>query len=95
MMSAKRSAGVAPEVNLRNLMHVGDEAYKWRGGVHSCFETVGRCHQKFITWESVVPQKRTEVGNIYTLSHLITFLFQVQTVHQSTLAHGIRRRSGY
>ena len=28
-MVAKRSAGVAPEVNLRNPLHAGDKAYKW------------------------------------------------------------------
>ena len=28
MLAAKRSAGVAAEVNLRNLLHAGDEAHK-------------------------------------------------------------------
>ena len=29
MLAAKRSAGVAPEVNLRILLHTGDEACQW------------------------------------------------------------------
>ena len=36
MLVAKRSAGVAPEVNLRIPLHAGDEAYKQ--GIHSGFE---------------------------------------------------------
>ena len=30
MLVDKKSAGVAPEVNLRNMLHAGDEAHKRR-----------------------------------------------------------------
>ena len=44
MLAIKRSAGVAPEINLRNPLHVGYKACKQ--GIHPGFETQGRCHQK-------------------------------------------------
>ena len=37
MLAIKRSAGVAPEVNLRNLLRTGEEACK--RGIHYDFET--------------------------------------------------------
>ena len=37
MVAIKRSAGVAPEVNLWNLLHEGEEAHKQR--IHPGFET--------------------------------------------------------
>ena len=54
MLNAERSAGIAPEVNLRNPLHAGNKAY---GGNHRCFETQGRCHEKSKTGLSVAPQK--------------------------------------
>ena len=39
MLATKRSAGVAPEVNLRNPLHADDEARKRR--IHPGFETQG------------------------------------------------------
>ena len=42
MQAAKMSAGVAPEVNLRNMLHIGDKACKQ--GIHPGFETQGRRH---------------------------------------------------
>ena len=56
MLAVKRSAGVAPEMNLRNLLYAGEEAYK--RGIHPSFETRGRCHPKSKTGVSVEPQKR-------------------------------------
>ena len=53
MLATKRLACVAPEVNLRNPLHAGNEARKW--GIHSDFESQGRHHQK--TGISVAPQK--------------------------------------
>ena len=47
------------EVNLRNPLHVGDEAYK--GGIHSGFDTQGKRHQKSRTGVSVALSKRTDV----------------------------------
>ena len=44
MLAIKRSAGVTPELNVRNPLHVGKEASK--GGFHPGFETERRCHQK-------------------------------------------------
>ena len=55
MLAAKRSAGIASEVYLRNPLHTGDEACKH--GIHTGFETEARRHQKFKTGISVVPQK--------------------------------------
>ena len=54
-MVFRRSAGVAPEVNLRNPLNTGKEAHKW--GIHSGFETQGRYHQKSKTGVSVAWQK--------------------------------------
>ena len=55
MLAAKRSAGVTPEVNLRNPLCIGEEAHK--RGIHPGFETQGRRHQKYKTRVSVTPQK--------------------------------------
>ena len=50
MLAAKRSAGVTPEVNLREmpLPHMNK-------AVHSVFEYQRRCHQKSKTGVSVAP----------------------------------------
>ena len=32
MLAVKRSVGVAPEMNLRNPLHMGDKAHKQSGG---------------------------------------------------------------
>ena len=58
MLGTKRSAGVTPEVNLRNPLHTGDKACK--RGNHPDFETQSRHHQKSITGVSAAPQKRTD-----------------------------------
>ena len=50
-MFPKRSVGVASELNLRNLVHAGDEAHTQ--GIHFGFETLGRCNQKSKTGISV------------------------------------------
>ena len=55
MLTSIQSAGVAPEVNLRNSWHAGDKAHKQ--GIHPGFETQGRRHQKSKTGVSVAPQK--------------------------------------
>ena len=44
MLTSIQSAGVAPEVNLRNSLHTGDDARKQ--GIHPDFETQGRHRQK-------------------------------------------------
>ena len=54
--AAKMSAGVTPEMNLRNPLDTGDKACKW--GIHPGFETHGRRHQKSKTGVSVVPRKK-------------------------------------
>ena len=56
MLAAKRLAGVAPEVNLRERMSCipplsSDKA------AHSCFETQRRHHQMSKTGVSLAPQK--------------------------------------
>ena len=55
MLTSIQSAGVAPEVNLRNSWHAGNKACK--RGIHSGFKTQGRHHQKSKTGVSVAPQK--------------------------------------
>ena len=54
----KRSPGVAPEVNLRNPLHAGDEAGKQE--IHPGFEILSRHHQKPKTGTSG-PTERTYV----------------------------------
>ena len=44
MPAVKRSAGVAPEVNLRNPLHAGDEACKEE--MYPGFETQDRLHRR-------------------------------------------------
>ena len=55
MLTVKMSAGVAPEVNVTNLLHEGEKACKW--GIHPGFETQGRHNQKSKTGVSVAPKK--------------------------------------
>ena len=53
-LATKKSAGVTPEVNLRNSLHADDKARK--RVIHPGFETQGRRHQKAKTRLSVAPQ---------------------------------------
>ena len=55
MLATKRSAGVAPDVNLTILLHTGKEAHN--EGIHSGFEIQSRCHEKSKTGVSVATQK--------------------------------------
>ena len=55
MLTSIQSAGVAPEVNLRNSWHAGDKACK--RGNHPGFETQGRRHQKSKTGVLVASKK--------------------------------------
>ena len=55
-MAAKRSAGVTPEVNLRNFVTYMPLPIV-NNAEHSGFETQGRHHQKSKTRASVPPQK--------------------------------------
>ena len=56
MLATKRTAGVAPEVNLWNpLLHAGEEACKRE--IYPGFETQGSCYQNSKTGVSVAPQK--------------------------------------
>ena len=59
ILTAKRSAGATPEVNLRNPLHAGEKACKWT--IFSDFETEGRCQQKYKTEVAVVPQKEKKL----------------------------------
>ena len=59
MLTSIQSAGVAPEVNLRNSLHTGDKAHKW--GIHPGFETQGRHCQKPQNRGISGPTKRTYV----------------------------------
>ena len=55
MLTSIQSAGVAPEVNLRNSLHAGNKTHKQ--GIDPGFETQGRHHQKSKTGVSVAPRK--------------------------------------
>ena len=55
MLTSIQSAGVIPEVNLRNSLHTGDKAHN--RGIHPGFETQGRHRQKSKTGVSVAPRK--------------------------------------
>ena len=55
VLAVKRSAGVAPEVTLRNPLHKDEETCNPR--IQTGFETQGRHHQKFKTGVPVAPQK--------------------------------------
>ena len=64
MLPAKRSAGIASEVNARNPLHTGDEACKQ--GIHTGFETEARRHQKSQNLDISGPTERANVlQNIY------------------------------
>ena len=65
MLAVKRSAGVAPEVNLRNPLQAGDEAHKQ--GIYPRFEVLNRGIN--------TPTKRTDVlQNSFLKNHVsITF----------------------
>ena len=54
ILVAKRSAGVTPELNLRNLLNTGDEAFK---EINPGIKTQGRRHQRSKTGLSVAPSK--------------------------------------
>ena len=56
MLATKRSAGVAPRVNLREYV-ICMPMPNMNKAVHSCFETQRRCDQKSKTGVSVAPQK--------------------------------------
>ena len=56
MLAIKMSAGVAPEVNLRNPFHTVETTLKQ--GIYHGFETWDRCHQKSKTGLAVTPQKK-------------------------------------
>ena len=59
MLAIKRSAGIAPEVNLNNPLHAGHKAHKWE--IDSAFEIQD---QKAKTRVSVVLQKVLMSSNI-------------------------------
>ena len=61
----KRSAGVTPEVNLRNPVYIGDDALKQR--IDPGFETQGRRHQKSKTGVPVAPQNRTDILQFFLI----------------------------
>ena len=56
MLAAKRSAGVAPEVNLREYVTHTPLPNSIKAA-HSGFETQSRHHQKYKTGVSVAPKK--------------------------------------
>ena len=65
MLAINRSAGAAPDVNLKNpLLHKADIALKWG------FETQGRCHQNTKTGASVAPQKGLMSSKLKKKEHL-------------------------
>ena len=59
---AKRSAGVTPEVNLRNPLHGGDKASE--GEIHPSFEPQSRCHKNSKTKVSAASGKELTSSKI-------------------------------
>ena len=55
MLATKRSAGVTPEMNLRE--HITRTPLPMNKSAHSGFETQRRCHQKSKTGISVAAEK--------------------------------------
>ena len=55
MLALKTSAGVTPELNLRNPLHIGEEADKPE--IHPDFETQSKTHQKSKAEVSVAQPK--------------------------------------
>ena len=65
MLAAKRSAGVVPEVNRKNLLHAG---YVSNPG----FQIYDRRHEKIQNRGISGPTKRTDVLQQFHLSHNIS-----------------------
>ena len=63
ILVAKRSAGVTPELNLRNLLNTGDEAFK---EINPGIKTQGRRHQRSKTGLSVAPSKGLKSSIFFT-----------------------------
>ena len=72
MLAAKRSAGVASEVNLRECV-ICNPPPSTNKAAHSGFETQRRCHQKSKTGIVSGPHKRTYVPQIF---YKKTFIFK-------------------
>ena len=66
MLAIKRTAGITPEVNLRNSLHEGNKACKQ--GIRPDFETQGRLYKKSNPGSgiSVAPQKGLMSSKIKT-----------------------------
>ena len=60
MLATKKSAGVAPKVNLRILLHTGDKPYK--KGIHPDFQSQVRLHQKSKNRGISGPTERTNAS---------------------------------
>ena len=92
MLAAKRSVGVAPEVNLRECISCMPLP-SVNKAAHSGFETQRRCHQKSKTRVSVAPQKDLcplkiflkKVGNVKLIKvKLELTVFLLRTFKQRT-----------
>ena len=59
MLAVNRSAGVAPEVKLRNRLHPRNEA--WKCGTHWDFETQDRCPKHAYQWPVKEHVSTTEI----------------------------------
>ena len=83
MVAIKRSAGVAPEMNLRNLLH---QVRKHTSeGIHPGFETQGRHHQKSKTGVSVGPPKGL-VPYIFFFKNQKSFRKETQIIQKKKLS---------
>ena len=60
ILAAKKSPGVAPEVNLRNI--TGKQINERKQGIYPDFETLGRCYQNRV---SIAPQKTLMSSNFF------------------------------
>ena len=63
--ASQRSAGVTPpNVNLRIRPQAGNEAVQSEG-IHSGFETTGKCHEKYKTGVRLAQSKRLMLSNLF------------------------------
>ena len=83
MLTTKRSADVAPVVNLRNLLNTGEKTCKQE--IHPGFETQGRCHQKSETGTPEVRNRdisdltKKDLCPPFFLENIILLIFQINS----------------
>ena len=96
MLATNRSAGITPDVNLRNPLHTDNKVHNQR--IHPGFEIMGRRYQKFKSKVSVVPKKGMMSAKKEKKSKKLQFLkkynglnFTQDILHQGMLHYESRQ----